>query len=427
MRAKLAIKSDNITPFGGIFYVMDEFSRLGMSTLIDCELGMRCSKIGYQYSQIISSIAYTFLCGGSHIEDIGTHLGNYLELRPDTKIPSPDTNLRGIKELATDNIEYCSDKDVTYSFNTADKLNNLLIKALLHTGQLLVADDYDMDFDHQFIPTEKKDTRMSYKKKKGYFPGVATIGSLIVGIENRDGNTNVRFHQADTLTRIIDRLNGYGVHINRLRMDCGSYSKEIISTISTRCNKFYIRASRSKALTQEVSKITGWKEIELNSQRCELTSIPFTAFMEEKNYRLVIQKTPKENDMEDMFDGKFTYRCIVTNDWESKEEEIVTFYNARGTSEKVFDVMNNDFGWRHLPCSYLNQNTAFLLITAIAANFYQHLIAKVATVMEDLKPTSRTKHFVFRFITVPAKWIKRGRQWVLNVYTKKAYKQLWET
>lgn len=33
MKTKVAIKSGNITPFGGIFYVMDEFSRLGMLSL----------------------------------------------------------------------------------------------------------------------------------------------------------------------------------------------------------------------------------------------------------------------------------------------------------------------------------------------------------------------------------------------------------
>ena len=39
---------------------------------------------------------------------------------------------------------------------------------------------------------------MTYKKFTGYSPGVAVIGDLIVGIENSDGNANVRFHQQDT-------------------------------------------------------------------------------------------------------------------------------------------------------------------------------------------------------------------------------------
>ena len=34
-----------------------------------------------------------------------------------------------------------------------------------------------------------------------------------------------------------------------------------------------------------------------------------------------------------------------------------------------------------------------------------------------LKATSRIKAFVFRFISVPAKWIKTSRLYVLNIYS----------
>ena len=40
---------------------------------------------------------------------------------------------------------------------------------------------YDVDFDHQFIKTEKYDAKPTYKKFLGYRPGVAVIGDLIVG------------------------------------------------------------------------------------------------------------------------------------------------------------------------------------------------------------------------------------------------------
>ena len=52
---------------------------------------------------------------------------------------------------------------------------------------------YDVDFDHQFIETEKYDAKPTYKEVPWLSPGVAVIDDLIVGIENSDGNTNVRF------------------------------------------------------------------------------------------------------------------------------------------------------------------------------------------------------------------------------------------
>lgn len=77
-------------------------------------------------------------------------------------------------------------------FNAADKLNGLLLEALLSSGQLDTQADYTLDFDHEFLQAEKYDAKNTYKHFKGYGPGVATIGELIVGIENHDGNANVR-------------------------------------------------------------------------------------------------------------------------------------------------------------------------------------------------------------------------------------------
>lgn len=426
MPTKIALKSDSITSLGGIFYAIEQFSRLNLGSVIDKSLGLRSTLLGYQYSEIISSLFWIYYCGGDCIEDIGRHLGRHIELQPNTRIPSPDTILRGIKELAQDNTTYSSATGSTYCFNNCEPLSNLLLALLLQTKQLSKG-LYDLDFDHLFIPTQKYDAVYSYKKERGYFPGVATIGGMIVGLENRDANTNVRFHQADTLKSIFRRLADRGIYIDRCRMDCGSFSEEIIRMTHCYCNKFYIRAPRYQSLYEQMKQITDWKKVENNFETYEVTSIPFTSFLEEENYRLVIQRQKRKDGGNDLFDGRYTYRCIVTNDHDSSEMDVIVFYNGRGGSEKTFDMMNNDFGWAHLPCSFLKENTVFLLLTAMAKNFYMYLVEKVSKVFKDIKPQNRIKRFIFRFITVPAKWVKTGRQWVLNFYSKKTYDLLWET
>ena len=133
--AKIAIKSEKLTPFGGIFSIMEQFdSRL--SSVIDSTLGMRCRLYGYQYSEIIRSLMSVYFCGGSCIEYVTTHLMSHLSLHPTLRTCSADTILRAIKELTQENISYTSDTGKTYDFNTADKLNALLIKALVSTGEL---------------------------------------------------------------------------------------------------------------------------------------------------------------------------------------------------------------------------------------------------------------------------------------------------
>ena len=49
--AKVQIKSEKITPFGGIFHVRELFS-LFMGPVIDTVLGQRCTSYGYQFSEI---------------------------------------------------------------------------------------------------------------------------------------------------------------------------------------------------------------------------------------------------------------------------------------------------------------------------------------------------------------------------------------
>ncbi len=136
-------------------------------------------------------------------------------------------------------------------------MNKLLVNALLATGQLKANQEYDFDFDHQFIQTEKYDAKPTYKKFLGYGPGVAVIDDLIVGIENRDGNTNVRFNQKDTLERIFKRLESLGIRISRARMGCGSCSEEIVDMVEAHSRHFYIRANRCSSLYDSMFALTG--------------------------------------------------------------------------------------------------------------------------------------------------------------------------
>ena len=77
--AKIQIKSEKLTPFGGIFSIMEQFDALVAQT-IDSTLGLRCTLFGYQYSEILRSLMCVYLCGGSCIEDVTTHLIKHLSI-----------------------------------------------------------------------------------------------------------------------------------------------------------------------------------------------------------------------------------------------------------------------------------------------------------------------------------------------------------
>ena len=91
---KVQQKSEKISAFGGIFFVLDKFDRI-LSSVIDSHLGLRSKLIGYQYSEIIRAVFSVFCCGGDCMEDLNLYLKDVLTERPHTRVPSADTVLRG--------------------------------------------------------------------------------------------------------------------------------------------------------------------------------------------------------------------------------------------------------------------------------------------------------------------------------------------
>ena len=64
--------------------------------------------------------------------------------------------------------------------------------------------------------------------------------------------------------------------------------------------------------------------------------------------------------VQDFWEGEYTYRCTLTNDYESYVRGFVEFYNLRGGKERIFDDTNNGFGWdRKAPLSPLLPNHEF--------------------------------------------------------------------
>jgi hypothetical protein len=422
--------SEKITPFGGLNFCLKSYHDSGLAELIDNHLGPRVQTKGFSYSAIFANLMTVFFAGGDCAEDLSTHLREPASWVKGLSVCSADTLLRGVKELACDSQTLIHPKSgVEHSFNVNSALNELLIKALRLTGQLSEDTGYDLDYDNQVIPTEKWDARRTYKKCSGYQPGIASIQNMPVYIEGRNGNSPASYAQSETLQRMFDGLKANGIRIRRFRADSGSYLKKVVEVVEAHAEHFYIRARRSGQMEQEIGQLPAqaWSKVRLQGQVMEIAELPWTPFEGTTSYRLIVSRIKRGDHQGDLFSrDAYTYRGILTNDPTTSPEEIVTFYNQRGASERLFDVMNNDFGWAKLPCSFLNENTAFMILTAICANFYSHLITLYSASIPWLKPTFRLKKFIFRFITVPAKWIRSGRRNILKIYTRKDYTVLLE-
>lgn len=425
MRTKIIQKSTRTTPLAGIFFIEEYFDKYGIGELCNKVLGSRAKQAHYSYSDIIKSLWTIPFTGGQALEDINNQTGNVLKQRPGAHIPNADTLGYSMKKLATNNFEVKTTVQ-TYNCNRNAKLCALIIRMMLMLNILKAYKSYDFDFDNQLIPTEKYDAKYSYKKCFGYFPGVSFINGLPFNIENRDGNMNVKTNQAEFLEMSYNQIEEYNIGINRSRMDAGSYSEEIIDVVARHSEKFYIRAVKYNNLMAQLQTVSTWREVELNYERCEVASIGFTSFFEDRNYRLVVQRTETDDPQGDLFFGKkYVVRTILTNDWNSSEEEIIAYYNQRGNIERQFDIQNNDFNWAHLPFSDMKNNTVFLFLMAMARVFFEFVKSQVNKVFGNIVPLKcRMKRFIFRFVNVAGKWIRQARQNILVLYSDAPYKQL---
>ena len=80
---KVAIKNENITSFGGIYHIMNVFSKLGFEKLTDSVLGKRGIRgKAFYHGSIFGSLFFSYLCVGECLDDINVLIGQFKQ-RPD--------------------------------------------------------------------------------------------------------------------------------------------------------------------------------------------------------------------------------------------------------------------------------------------------------------------------------------------------------
>ena len=122
---------------------------------------------GYQYGEALLAMMCNFVSGGNRTEDINVLKGK-LPQRPGFRICSPDTVLRCLSELSVEDVVYTSPKGREYRFNTAERLNGLLVYTAVRSGLLMPGHEYDLDFDHEFLESETWESLPTYKGFRGY-------------------------------------------------------------------------------------------------------------------------------------------------------------------------------------------------------------------------------------------------------------------
>lgn len=278
-----------------------------------------------------------------------------------------------------------------------------------------------LDYDNVIIFNNKYDSTWTYKKEKGYQPGVAFIGKVPVYIEGRSGKSGAIYRMQETLERSLKLLGQHKVNIKYFRSDAAAYKKSVVELMERKSLQYFIRAVKTPHLSDVITHdITDWKKVQIKGVSYEIGEGRFIPFEQgsprkkAKTYRVVVTRV--------LIKGEYLHRSIMTNNERMAPEKVVAFYNQRGAIERNFDDLKNNFNWCRLPFSVLNENTTFLIISAIGNIVYQYLIEQFSGTVDFVRRNFRLKNFIFHFITVSSFW-RRGK---LTLFTQKSYEVLLE-
>ena len=415
-----------ITPFGGVIPVLKQIRDFKIADLIQESLGSRAKQAKYGYDDIIIAWILTNLCGGMRLDHI-TKLRKNLDIIPGLNLPSHDTLGRVMKSLSTENFVSESvhrlkirnpklrelrarstyDKITVKETNEHEPLNKLLVKATVKMGLLRQDKKYTLDMDATLIETKCISAKRSYKKVTGFLPMVSTIGKLPVYVGMRNGNVAPGAEIKECLERTFNLLEQNNISVDKVRMDGAGYAIGPFTFLNDKNVKFYVGGVNSPVVMNKLKGDIVWSPFFLETTNffwdCECSEVRHALHGNEFEYRLIIlrsklgsKKTPKT-----WIKGEeYAYKILITNDFESSPEEIFKFYNQRGASEKNFDVLKNDFGWKFPPFCNMNENSVFLLIAALTNNVYQAMINFLGKEIKEIRLNARLREFIYVFMSV---------------------------
>jgi hypothetical protein len=356
-------------------------------------------------------------------------LKEQLQDHPWLKIASPDTIEYAFQELAQPIKKEATTTGTEHFINEHKGFNSLLTKLCSKTGLLKQSGKYTMDYDGHIIENTKADNAFTYKKSEGYYPVVCSINKLPVYLQNRNGNTPESYDQKNNIAAALQQCITQKIRINKFRADACCYEKKTIKYLEKENITYYIRAEQNESLRIALEDETDWQPALLNNCKIEVCSVEEPLFDEQKYRRIVAYRRKLNNEQATIFDNNgYRYSAIVTSDTQAAALDVIEFYNHRGCEgEHHFKELDYDFSWNKLPFNNFQLNTIYLYATAVAYILFQYAKQKYAGVLSFVTKSTELKNFILHFVTLTAKWVHKGRQWVLKIFTTKNYMPAFET
>jgi hypothetical protein len=466
-------KSD-MTAFGGLPLYLDLAHVMGLSRLVEKNLGVRTNSQGWSDSEMIMSLILLNLSGGDCVEDLNRlesdngfcrilertqmhgmsrqqrrALSRRWRKEKRRSVPSPSSVFRylsafhdpgqdGLREIGKAFIPDCK------YLEGFSKVNGGFLSFVQKNNPEKIA---TLDMDATLVETNKSEALFCYKGFKSYQPlntWWAEQG-VIAHTEFRDGNVPAGFDQLRVLSEALECL-PEGVEQVRLRSDTAGYQHDLLKYCCMGENgrfgkiEFAVGCDVTPEYKKAVSEISDsdWTALtkEVNGKQedtgrewAEVCFVP-SAIGHSKNgpeYRYIATREimHEQLNLPGMADDKeypfptiamdtkkYKVFGIVTNmDWDG-EALIPWLYKRCGKSEEAHSVMKDDLAGGKLPSDDFGSNAAWWWIMILSLNLNA---AMKRLVLGRSWIARRMKAIRFHLINLPARIMERSRQLLVRV------------
>lgn len=420
-------KNTFISSFGGLNFINHFLKEHHFSSLTEQYIGKRSPKAIYSYGDLIKQMFFTAAIGGTSLDE-NNYLKEQLADHPSLKIASPDTIEYSFQELRAKTKRIPSKSGAVHQVNEHRGFNELM--ATISSKYLFSGEGkYLLDYDGHSVENTKPDSAFTYKQTEGYYPVICSINKMPVYMQNRNGNTPESYGQGSIIRKALENCRSHGIHITKFRADACCYEQATIQYLESEGITYYIRAERSQMLMDAFRDETDWEEIIIGDKRrkIEITSVEEKVFSQDKYRRIVVYREKVKGQLELSDINGYRYSAIITSDRGSSPAGVLQIYNQRGCEgEHHFKELDEDFNWDKLPFDNMEMNTVYMYAMAVAYLLFNSVKRSYSRKVSFVEKEMRIKKFILHFVTLPAKWIKTARSWVLNIYTKKDYTILWD-
>jgi hypothetical protein len=437
---------------GGIGAMHLLAQRSGLTAAIDERLRLLKVHQPYHESDHVLNIAYNILCGGKTLEDLEQRRQDevYLDALGAKVIPDPTT--------AGDFCRRFTAADVEALLAAIDRVR---VKLWRQQPERFFAEAI-IEADGTLAETTgacKEGMGISYDGRWGYHPLVVTLANTgePLSLVNRGGNrpshegSAERFDQAITLcreagfrkillrgdtdfssTRHLDRWDQAGVRF-LFGIDAMANLRAIASEQAERAWKRLRRPAKSVVQTaprrrrenvkEQVVVEREYRNLRLNSE--DVAEFAYQPGACRRPYRVVVvrKNLSVERGERVLFDD-LRYFFYLTNDFDTRADELVLLANERCAQEQLIDQLKNGVHAMRMPVGTLVSNWAYMVMASLAWTLKAWFALVLPETGRWREPYAAEKRALLKmefrtfqqaFIAMPCQIVRAGRRIVYRL------------